>query len=174
MIRLWAFLAATGAFLGMYLVGSLVEPAEAEAERFMEEFESLVDGIDALGIFVHNSMLAAPMFLPGLGPAVGLYSAWSTGYAFAAISASVPAVQGIPAIAILLTPVGLMELAAYSLGMSRGALFGLALLRSRPARPHLRMVAIEGAVAAALLAVAAVVEHAAITATGLAPSAASV
>jgi len=164
MLRLWAFLAASAAFVGTYMVGTTTEVSEAEAEEFMEGFGELVEGIDAFGIFAHNASLAAPMFIPALGPAAGLFSAWSTGYAFAAISASSQLAQEIPPIAVLLTPFGLMELAAYSLAISRSALFGLALARSRPARPHLRMVAIEGGIAAALLAAGAAIEHAAIVA----------
>ncbi|MCY4252759.1 MAG: stage II sporulation protein M [Thaumarchaeota archaeon] len=172
MIRLWAFLAATAAFVGAYLLGTTTEVGEAEAEEFMEGFGELVEGIDAFGIFAHNATLTVPMFIPALGPAAGLFSAWSTGYAFAAISAGAPLAQEIPPIAVLLTPFGLMELAAYSLAISRSALFGAALVRSRPARPHLRMVAIEGGIAAALLAAGAAIEHAAITAAEAAAGAA--
>ena len=52
---------------------------------FMSEFEELVLDIDGFGIFTHNTTIALPMFIPGFGVAWGLFSAWSTGFAFAAI-----------------------------------------------------------------------------------------
>jgi hypothetical protein len=41
--------------------------SEEEATLFMEEFEKLVLDIDAFGIFVHNTTIALPMFIPGFG-----------------------------------------------------------------------------------------------------------
>ena len=59
------------------------------------------------------------MFIPGFGVAWGLFSAWSTGIAFAAILIGTPELGAINPLAILLTPFGLMEVAAYSIAMSR-------------------------------------------------------
>ena len=63
------------------------------------------------------------MFIPGFGVAWGLFSAWSTGIAFAAILIGTPELGAINPLAILLTPFGLMEVAAYSIAMSRSFLF---------------------------------------------------
>ncbi|MBL7002061.1 MAG: stage II sporulation protein M [Nitrosopumilus sp.] len=94
--------------------------SEEEANAFMEEFEELVLDIDAFGIFLHNSTIALPMFIPGFGVAWGLFSAWSTGFAFASIVSVTPEIADIPPLSILfLSPFGLMEIAAYSLGISR-------------------------------------------------------
>jgi len=50
----------------------------------------------------------------------GLFSAWSTGFAFAAITSITPELESVPPLTILfLSPFGLMELVAYSLGLSR-------------------------------------------------------
>jgi len=60
------------------------------------------------------------MFIPGFGTAWGLFSAWSTGYAFAAITSITPELSNIPPLTILfLSPFGIMEIVAYSLGISR-------------------------------------------------------
>ena len=60
------------------------------------------------------------MFIPGFGVAWGIFSAWSTGFAFAAIVTTIPEIQNIPPLTILfLSPFGLMEIIAYSLGISR-------------------------------------------------------
>jgi len=94
--------------------------SEEEADAFMEEFEELVLDIDAFGIFVHNTTIVLPMFIPGFGVAWGLFSAWSTGFAFAAIATTIPEIGEIPPLSILfLSPFGLMEITAYSIGISR-------------------------------------------------------
>ena len=107
-------------FAAAYQIGSLSSVSEEEANAFMEEFEELVLDIDAFGIFLHNSTIALPMFIPGFGVAWGLFSAWSTGFAFASIVSVTPEIADIPPLSILfLSPFGLMEIAAYSLGISR-------------------------------------------------------
>jgi len=94
--------------------------SEEEATAFMSEFKDLISDIDAFGIFVHNTTIALPMFIPGFGVAWGVFSAWSTGFALAAISSTIPEVGDIPPLSILfLSPFGLMEVFAYSLGISR-------------------------------------------------------
>ena len=74
-----------GLFSAAYQIGAMTEVDEEEALAFLEEFQEIVDDIDSVGIFVHNSMIALPMFIPGFGVGWGLFSAWSTGYAFASI-----------------------------------------------------------------------------------------
>ena len=94
--------------------------SEEEADAFMAEFEKLVLDIDAFGIFIHNLTIALPMFIPGFGVAWGLFAAWSTGFAFASIVVTAPQLDDIPPLSILfLSPFGLMELVAYSFGISR-------------------------------------------------------
>ncbi len=92
--------------------------SEEEATSFMKEFEELVEDIDAFGIFTHNLTIALPMFIPGFGMIWGHFSAWATGFAFAAIS-SLHAIDIHPTAVLFLTPFGIMELSAYSLGTSR-------------------------------------------------------
>ena len=62
------------------------------------------------------------MFIPGFGVAWGLFSAYSTGFAYSAIAASNAEVAQLNPLAVLLTPFGLMEMASYSLAMSRSTL----------------------------------------------------
>lgn len=94
--------------------------SDEDAKNFMLEFEELVLDIDAFGIFAHNTTIALPMFIPGFGVAWGIFSAWSTGFAFAAIVTTAPILADVPPLAILfLSPFGLMELTAYSIGISR-------------------------------------------------------
>lgn len=119
-IRLITFFIFLIVFTTAYQIGSLSTVSEEEAKIFMSEFEALILDIDAFGIFVHNTTIALPMFIPGFGVAWGVFSAWSTGFAFAAITTTTPILADIPPLAILfLSPFGLMELVAYSLGISR-------------------------------------------------------
>ena len=118
--RIILFFIFLAIFTIIFQLGSMSTVSQEEADLFMEEFEKLVLDIDAFGIFVHNTTIALPMFIPGFGIFWGLFSSWSTGYAFAAIATSVPEIANISPLTILfLTPFGLMEISAYSLGISR-------------------------------------------------------
>ncbi len=118
--RIIIFFVFMGLFSIAFQIGSMSEVSDEDALIFMEEFEALIGDIDAIGIFLHNASISLPMFIPGFGIAWGLFSAGSTGYAFAAIVSLTPALSEIPALALLyLSPFGLMELTAYSIGTSR-------------------------------------------------------
>ena len=118
--RIILFFIFLAIFTIIFQLGSMSTVSQEEADLFMEEFKKLVLDIDAFGIFVHNTTIALPMFIPGFGIFWGLFSSWSTGYAFAAIATSVPEIANISPLTILfLTPFGLMEISAYSLGISR-------------------------------------------------------
>ena len=68
---------------------------------------------------------AFPSILTGLkigwaGAILGIFSGWSTGFGFAAITTMAPALADIEPLSILLySPYGIMELSAYSIAMSR-------------------------------------------------------
>jgi hypothetical protein len=119
-IRIITFFVFMGLFAAVFQIGSFSTVTEAEAEAFMAEFEELVLDIDAFGIFTHNLTIALPMFIPGFGVGWGLFSAWSTGFAFASIVLTVPQIADIQPLSILfMSPFGIMELVAYSFGISR-------------------------------------------------------
>ena len=119
-IRIITFFIFLIIFASAYQIGSISTVTDEEAKMFMSEFEELVMDIDAFGIFIHNTTIALPMFIPGFGVAWGIFSAWSTGFAFAAIATTTPLLAGVPPLAVLfLSPFGLMELIAYSIGISR-------------------------------------------------------
>ena len=144
MKRIYIFFIFVGIFSGAYQLGSMTTVDTEEAEKFLEEFEALIEDIDAVGIFVHNTTIALPMFIPGFGVGWGLFSAWSTGYAFASIVSLTPLLADVPALALLyLSPFGLMELTAYSLGISRSYILISLLFRKQPFKPHMKMTAIE-------------------------------
>ena len=123
MKRIILFFIFTAIFAAVYGSSAILsEPTEAEVQEVMDFFDSIVDTIDGIGIFVHNTTIAIPMFIPGFGVAWGLFSAYSTGFAYSAIAAANPEIAQLNPLAVLLTPFGLMEVTAYSIAMSRSAL----------------------------------------------------
>ena len=141
-----------GLFTAAFQLGSMSEVSEDEANLFMEEFEKLIEDIDAIGIFVHNTTISLPMFIPGFGVAWGLFSAWSTGFAFAAIVSITPELEEIPALAILyISPFGLMELTAYSLATSRSFILIRAIAKKTNLAPLLKPTLIEIGILVGLL-----------------------
>lgn len=151
-IRIITFFVFLGLFATAYQLGSMSNVTEEEANAFMAEFEELVLDIDAFGIFTHNLTLALPMFIPGFGVAWGLFSAWSTGFAFASIALTAPQIAEIHPLSILfLSPFGLMELVAYSLGISRSFILIRAVVKKIDLMPLLKPTLIEIGIVTGLL-----------------------
>ena len=151
-IRIITFFVFLGLFATAYQIGSMSPVTEEEANAFMAEFEALVLDIDAFGIFTHNTTIALPMFIPGFGVAWGLFSAWSTGFAFAAIVLTAPQLGDIPPLSILfLSPFGLMELVAYSIGISRSFILIKAIVKKTDLISLLKPTIIEIGIVVGLL-----------------------
>ena len=132
---------------------------QEDAEAFLEEFQDLIEDIDGPGIFVHNAMIGLPMFIPGFGVAWGFFTSWQTGYAFAALVVTTPALAQIPSVALLyLSPFGIMELTAYALGMSRSFLLIRKIMKKVSIRGDVKIVAIEVGIAAGLLLAGGILE----------------
>jgi len=151
-ITIIIFFIFLGIFAAAYQIGSMTSVSEEDAEAFMSEFEELVLDIDAFGIFIHNTVIVLPMFIPGFGVAWGLFSAWSTGFAFAAIASTIPEVGEIPPLSILfLSPFGLMEIVAYSIGISRSFILIRAVSKKINLIPFIKPTVIEIGIVVALL-----------------------
>jgi len=151
-IRIILFFIFLGLFAAAYQIGSMSTVSDQEANAFMAEFEELVLDIDAFGIFTHNLTIALPMFIPGFGVAWGLFSAWSTGFAFAAIVVTAPQLSDIPPLSILfLSPFGLMELVAYSFGISRSFILIKAIIKKVNLVPFIKPTLIEIGIMISLL-----------------------
>ena len=150
--RIITFFVFLGLFAAAFQIGSMSTVSMEEANAFMAEFEALVLDIDAFGIFTHNLTLALPMFIPGFGVAWGLFSAWSTGFAFASIVLTAPQLAEIHPLSILFfSPFGLMELAAYSLGISRSFILIRAITKKMDLVPFLKPTLIEVGIVTGLL-----------------------
>ena len=150
--RIILFFIFLAVFTIIFQLGSMSTVSQEEADLFIVEFEKLVLDIDAFGIFVHNTTIALPMFIPGFGIFWGLFSSWSTGYAFAAIATSIPEVANISPLTILfLSPFGLMEISAYSLGISRSFILIKAIITKTNLLQFIKPTIIEIGIVIALL-----------------------
>ena len=147
-------------FSASFAVGAEIQVSEEESKILLEEFETLVEGIDAVGIFVHNVSLALPMFIPGFGVAWGAFAAFSTGMAFSVLKDAYPALENIPALTIIfMSPFGLMEIAAYSIAMSRSYIILHKIIKKVPIRGDTRVIILEVAILVGLLLAGGFLEY---------------
>ena len=143
-----------------FAIGAEVQVSEEESKILLEEFETLVEGIDAIGIFAHNISLAIPMFIPGFGVAWGAFCAFSTGMAFSVLKDAYPALENIPALTIIfMSPFGLMEIAAYSIAMSRSYILVHKIIKKVPIRGDIRVTIIEIMILVGLLLAGGFIEY---------------
>jgi len=161
------FLIFIGVFSATYSIGTESNLSKEDSKQFIKEFQQAVEGIDAIGIFTHNTTVALPMFIPGFGVAWGSFAAWSTGVAFHALVLTTPLLAQLPPLAILyLSPFGVMELVAYSIGMSRSLLLINTIIKRQPLGKELRQTAIEIGIVIALLLAGGVIEYSMIQQSG--------
>ena len=158
--RIVLFFVFLGIFSASFAVGAEVQVSEEESAIVLEEFESLVAEIDAVGIFAHNISLALPMFIPGFGIAWGAFAAFSTGMAFSVLQGANPMLENIPSLTILfMTPFGLMEVAAYSIAMSRSYMIVHKMIKRMSIRSDVRVIGLEVAILIGLLLAGGFIEY---------------
>ena len=158
--RIVLFFVFLGIFSAAFAIGAEVQVSEEESAIILEQFESLIDEIDAVGIFVHNLSLSIPMFIPGFGIAWGAFAAFSTGIAFSVLKDASPMLANVPSLSILfMSPFGLMEVAAYSIAMSRSYMIVHKMIKRMPIRPDFRIIGIEIAILIGLLLTGGFVEY---------------
>ena len=158
--RIVLFFVFLGIFSASFAVGAEVQVSEEESEIVLEQFEILIAEIDAVGIFVHNTSLALPMFIPGFGIAWGAFAAFSTGMAFSVIQDANPMLENIPSLTVLfMSPFGLMEVAAYSIAMSRSYMIVHKMIKKLPIRPDFRIIGLEVVILVGLLLAAGFIEY---------------
>ena len=157
-LRIITFFIFTGIFCLIFGLGTTAEPTPDEVAEIMDYFEEVLEQVDSALIFTHNLTIAIPMFIPGFGAIWGFFSAWSTGFAFAAIQTATPELGEVNPLALLLTPFGLMELAAYSIAMSRSFLLAKTLLKRKSIFAEKTIILAEIGIVTALLVIGGVVE----------------
>ena len=151
-------------FLGIYSlsfqIGAMYEVSSEEANDFVQEFLSSTQDIDGLGIFFNNISVSLPMFIPGAGAILGIYSGWSTGFGFAAIVTMAPALASIEPLSILYySPYGIIELVAYSIAMSRSFLVAYLLIKKLNPKSLIKPSLIEIGIVFVLLIIAGFLEE---------------
>lgn len=161
--RIMFFFVFLAVFSIAFSIGAEMEVSEEDAGIFLDEFNKLLDSLKGenfgLEIFLHNIEIALPMFIPGFGVVWGIFSAFSTGFAFAAIATTNSLLDKIPPITMIFTtPFGLMELAAYSIGMSRSFLLIVNIFKKTPILQQWRQIVLEIGVVIGLLLMGGVVE----------------
>ena len=158
--RIVLFFVFLGIFSASFAIGAEVQVSEEESAIILDELESLIVEIDAVGIFVHNTLLALPMFIPGFGIAWGAFAAFSTGMAFSVLQDANPMLANIPSLTILfMSPFGLMEIAAYSIAMSRSYMIVHKMIKRMSIRPDLRVIGLEVAIMVGLLLAGGFIEY---------------
>ena len=158
--RIVLFFVFLGIFSASFAIGAEIQVSEEESKIVLEELESLIGEIDAVGIFTHNTSLALPMFIPGFGIAWGAFAAFSTGMAFSVIQDANPMLENIPSLTILfMSPFGLMEIAAYSIAMSRSYMIVHKMIKRMSIRPDFRVIGLEIAIVIGLLLTGGFVEY---------------
>ena len=140
--------------------GATTQVSTEEANEFVQNFLSQTQEIDGFGIFLNNISAALPMFVPGAGVALGIYSGWSTGFGFAAFAIMAPGLAEIEPLTILFySPYGVMEVIAYSIAMSRSFLVVFYLVKKVNPKSLIKPSLIEIAAAVGLLLAAGFVEE---------------
>ncbi len=129
--RVLFFFAFLVVFTISYYLGTENKVHKDDAKELLNEFNKIIKEIDHIGIFLHNTTIALPMFIPGIGIIWGLFSSWSTGYAFAALESIKPTLAHIHPLGLLyFTPFGILELTAYSIAMSRSFILSYKIIKN--------------------------------------------
>ena len=158
--RIVLFFVFLGIFSASFAIGAEVQVSEEESAILLEELDELIADIDAVGIFTHNTSLSLPMFIPGFGIAWGAFAAFSTGMAFSVIQDASPMLENVPSLTILfMSPFGLMEVAAYSIAMSRSYMIIHKMIKRMSIRPDFRVIGLEIAIVIGLLLTGGFVEY---------------
>ena len=158
--RILLFFVFMAIFSAVFTIGAEIQVSEEESAIILDELETVIEEIDGLGIFVHNTLLALPMFIPGFGIAWGSFASLSTGMAFSVLKDVNPMLDSIPALTIIfMTPFGLMEIAAYSLAMSRSFILIHKIVKKVSIRQDIRVVGIEITILIGLLLAGGFIEY---------------
>ena len=156
--RILVFFVFVALFTVVYAIGTESTVTEDEAAEILAYFEGIIEEVDAILIFTHNLTIALVMFIPGFGMVWGFFSAWTTGFAFAALEFSKPELGDVSPLAVFLTPFGMMELTAYAIAMSRSFLLIQQIIKRTSILTNKKAILIEIGIVILLLFVGGVVE----------------
>ena len=145
-------------FLISYSVGANIQLDQSSAQRMKEVFLHKISGLNYIGIFTNNLIITLIMFLPGLGALFGIFSGYSTGTIFSAITHDLTSSSHISPLVILLTPFGIMEVFCYGLAISRSFILLFSLVKKENLVKQLKSILIEIGIVLVILFLAAIIE----------------
>jgi len=148
-----------GLFTASFQVGATTELSLEDSLAILDEFANTMEDIDSTGIFLNNLSIGLPSFIPGIGPAWGLYSGWSTGIGISGIYSMYPELSDSQPLDIFYaSPFGFIELIAYSIGMSCGAFLVFSFVKHHTMKSILKWTVVEIGIVVALLGIGGVME----------------
>jgi uncharacterized membrane protein SpoIIM required for sporulation len=159
-------------------IGSLMPINAAEAQQINSDLNQTVTTLNENGalmqyIFGNNLFICLLMFIPVVGPLLGCYILFNTGTVIGAISVA----EGYPAalafVALFITPVAWLEVAAYSVSMGESVWLFRRLLQGR-GKHEFRNACLFITLCMVLLLVGAIVETALIAITPEATNSAAI
>lgn len=160
-LRIILFFVFMGLFTGAFQIGATSILDAQDAEDLYNEFTETMNDSDSSKLILNNLALGLPSFIPGFGPAWGLYSGWSTGISFSAIVSMVPDLKNFQSLDIFYgSPYGFIELIAYSIAMSRGTLLVYNFIKKTDRNSVIVWTIVEVSVVIALIAIGGVIESA--------------
>ena len=158
-LRIILFFVFFGLFTASFQIGATTELSEEESLAILHDFADTMEDVDSTGIFLNNLSTGLANFIPGIGPAWGLYSGWSTGIAISGIYSLYPELsEAQPLDIFYASPFGFIELIAYSIGMSHGAFLVFSFVKRHSMKSILKWTIVEIGIVVTLLAVGAVME----------------
>jgi len=158
-LRIILFFVFFGLFTASFQIGATTELSEEESLAILHDFADTMEDVDSTGIFLNNLSTGLANFIPGIGPAWGLYSGWSTGIAISGIYSLYPELsEAQPLDIFYASPFGFIELIAYSIGMSHGAFLVFSFVKRHSMKSILKWSIVEIALVVALLVVGAIME----------------
>lgn len=145
-------------FILVFYVGSSINIGKDIANELNQQFLEKVKDINDIGIFLNNFSINLVMFIPVIGFLFGIYSSFSTGLIFNAISV-INNINIFP-LSVFLSPFGILEVIAYGIAMSRSIIYGYELLIKRLWKKSLKILLIELLISGIILFIAAIIEWA--------------
>ena len=159
LLRIILFFVFVGLFSASFQIGATTELSLEDSLAILEDMDDTMEGIDSVGIFLNNLSIGLPNFIPGIGPAWGLYAGWSTGITISGIWSMSPELSDLQPLDIFYaSPFGFIELIAYSIGMSRGAFLVFSFVKHHSMNSVLKWTMVEIGIVVALRAVGGIME----------------
>jgi uncharacterized membrane protein SpoIIM required for sporulation len=143
------------------VIGSFVPLSQSDAQSISNSLnqtlaEHRADNTLTQYIFLNNFEICLLMFVPLIGPVLGMFILFDTGVALGAISQIQGYPVGLGLLSLVLTPVFWLEFAAYSIAMAESIWLTRRLLQRR--WRELKNTAILIGICAAILVIGAIVE----------------